>query len=76
LGALKKLNARLKPLMARASAMKLMPRTMDVIPSFDLPENALSCLPILSFMSNAAADRSVAWPVRSTGRGPLSVVAT
>jgi hypothetical protein len=65
LGAPNKLNARLNPLKARASAMKLMPTTSDVIPSF-VPENALPCLPILSFMSTAV-DRLVARSEYSTG---------
>jgi hypothetical protein len=60
LGAPKKLNAQLNPLMARASAIKLVPRTMEVIPSFNLLESALFCLPILSFMSAGIVDRSVA----------------
>jgi len=70
LGMPKKLNAQLKPL--RASAMKLMPTTVDVFPRFVLWENALSCLPILSFMSTGAVDTSVAWSANAAARGPLS----
>jgi len=70
LGMPKKLNAQLKQL--RASAMKLMPTTVDVFPRFVLWENALSCLPILSFMSTGAVDTSVAWSANAAARGPLS----
>jgi hypothetical protein len=55
--------------------MKLMPTTRGVAPCFVLPENALSCLRILLFMSTGAVDRSVAWSGHSTARGPLSGVA-
>jgi hypothetical protein len=66
----KKLNAQLKPLRARAIAMKLMPTPSD--PRFVLSENALSCLPILSFMSTGAVDTSAAWSANAAARGPLS----
>jgi hypothetical protein len=74
-GTPKKLNAKLKRPRARASAMKMMPTTRGVVPCFVLPENALSCLPILFFMSTGAVDRTVAWSEHSTARGPLSGVA-
>jgi hypothetical protein len=55
--------------------MKLMPTIGDVFPRFVLSENALSCLPILSFMSSGAVDTSAAWSANAAARGPLSAAA-
>jgi hypothetical protein len=75
LGTPTKCNAKLKRPRARASAMRMRPTIMAVIPRFVLPKNALSCVPILFFMSTGAVGRSVTWSRRSTARGALSAAA-